>query len=164
MIFIAYPLLLVRRSRRSMDPYLAAVLAGISFFFQARHAIIQADWGQAVGVLPVAQALLMALLLLQLLRLEPPGERSLVRLSLVAGAALAFITVAIPLQLEKEWITIGWALAGAALAWLYGNIPHRGLLYFSSAVFAAVFVRLTLNPSVLIYQLRSWTRIWNWYL
>ena len=65
----------------------------------------------------------------QLLRIEPAGERDLGRLALVAGAALAFVTVAIPLQLEQQWITIGWALEGAALAWLYRRIPHRGLLY-----------------------------------
>ena len=51
------------------------------------------------------------------------------RLAIVAGSALAFATVAIPLQLEQQWITIGWALEGAALAWLYRRIPHRGLLY-----------------------------------
>ena len=38
------------------------------------------------------------------------------------------MTVAIPLQLKHQWITIGWALEGAALSWLYRRIPHRGLL------------------------------------
>ncbi len=162
--FISYPLLLGRRSGRSLAPCLAAVLASIPFFFQARHAIIQAGWEQAIGILPVAQASLLALLLMRLLRMEPRGERSMGRLALVAGAGLAFVTVAIPLQLENEWITIGWALEGAALAWLYGRIPHKGLLYSSSALFAAVFVRLAMNPSVLYYQPRGETRIWNWYL
>jgi hypothetical protein len=164
LVFIGYPLLLGRRCGKSLLPYLAAVLAGIPFFFQARHAIIQAGWGQAIGILPVAQALLMALLLMRLLKIEPRGERSLGRLALVAGAALAFLTVAIPLQLEKEWITIGWALEGAALAWLYGKIPHKGLLYFAGGLFAAAFVRLALNPSIFTYQPRSEIRIWNWYL
>jgi uncharacterized membrane protein len=162
--FVGYPLLLGRRCGRSITPYLSAVLAGIPFFFQARHSIIQAGLGGAIGILPLTQALLMALLLLRLLRIEPPAKRSPGRLALVAGAALAFVTLAIPLQLEKEWITIGWALEGAALAWLYGKIPHRGLLYFSNALFAAVFVRLALNPPVLVYRLRQGPRIWNWYL
>ncbi len=164
LVFIGYPLLLGRRCGKSLAPYLAAVLAGVPFFFQARHAIIQAGWGSAIGILPVAQALLMALLLRQLLKIELPGSRSLGRLALVAGAALAFITAAIPLQLEKEWITIGWALEGAALAWLYGKIPHKGLLYFASGLFAAVFIRLALNPEILTYQPRAAIRIWNWYL
>jgi hypothetical protein len=164
LLFVGYPLLLGRRCGKSLAPYLAAVLAGIPFFFQARHVIILAGWGQAIGILPVVQALLMALLLMRLLNIEPVKERSMGRLALVAGAALAFITVAIPLQLDKEWITIGWALEGAALAWLYGKIPHEGLLYATSGLFAAVFVRLALNPSILTYQPRSDIRIWNWYL
>jgi uncharacterized membrane protein len=86
------------------------------------------------------------------------------RLALVAGAGLAFVTVAIPLQLEKEWITIGWALEGAALAWLFGKIPHKGLLIATFGLFAAVFVRLAMNPYVLIYPPRGGIRIWNWYL
>ena len=79
--------------------------------------------------MPVVEGAVLALLLRQLLQLEPAGQRDLGRLALVAGAALAFVTVAIPLQLEQQWITIGWALEGAALAWLYRRIPHRGLLY-----------------------------------
>jgi uncharacterized membrane protein len=164
LVFVAYPLLLGRRCGKSLVPYLAAVLASIHFFFVARHAIIQAGWGHSIGILPVAQAMLLALLLMRLLKIESRGERDMGRLALVAGAALAFITVAIPLQLEKEWITIGWALEGVALAWLYGKIPHKGLLYFSSGLFAAVFVRLALNPSILTYQPRAEIRIWNWYL
>jgi uncharacterized membrane protein len=164
LVFIGYPLILGRRCGQSLEPYLAAVLAGIPFFFEARHAMIQAGWGQVIGILPVCQALLQVLLLLRLLGSEPRGKRSLGRLALVSGAALAFITVAIPLQLEKEWITIGWALEGAALAWLYGKIPHKGLFLAVSGLFAAVFVRLAMNPSILIYQPRSDARIWNWCL
>ncbi len=164
LVFLSYPLLLGRRCGKSLSPYLAAVLASIPFFFEARHAIIKAGWEQAIGILPVAQALLLALLMMRLLEIEPRGARSLGRLALVAGAGLAFVTTAIPLQLEKEWITIGWALEGAALCWLYIKIPHRGLLYAASGLFTVVFIRLALNPAVLEYQARSGIRIWNWYL
>jgi hypothetical protein len=164
LMFIAYPLLLGRRSRQSIEPYFAAVLANVPFFFQARQAMIQAGWESIIGILPIFQALLMGMLLMKLLKLEPRGARSLGRLALVAGAALAFVTVAIPLQLEKEWITIGWVLEATALSWLYGKIPHKGLLLTATCLFAAVFVRLALNPSVLVYAARSDIRIWNWYL
>ena len=161
--FLAYPLVLARRAGRLLPPYLAAVLAGGVTFFLARQSLIEGGLGSVIGILPITEALLTCLLLVQLLRLEPPGARALGRLALVAGTALAFVTVAIPLQLEKEWITIGWALEGAALAWLYGRIPHRGLFYASGGLMAAVFVRLALNPSVFEYQSRG-LRIWNWYL
>src|SRR5206468_5667569 len=69
-----------------------------------------------------------------------------------------------PLQLHRQWITIGWALEGAALAWLFRRIPHRGLLYTALALLGAVFVRLALNPEILIYEPRGALRIFNWYL
>ena len=163
-IFIAYPLLLGTRARRFMQPYLAAVLAGIPFFFVARSAIKDAGYDYAIGILPLFQAALMLLLVWRLVRIEPVSERLLSRLALVAAASLAFITVAIPLQLDKQWITIGWALEGAALVWLFHRIPHRGLLVWSGALFAVVFARLTVNPAVLAYHPASHTPIVNWYL
>jgi len=163
-IFIAYPLLLGARAKRFIQPYLAAVLAGVPFFFTARMAIRNAGYEHLIGLLPVFQAALMLLLVWRLLRVEPAGERLLSRLALTAAAALAFITVAIPLQLEKQWITIGWALEGAALVWLFRRIPHRGLLAWSGALLAAAFIRLSLNPAVLSYHPASHVAIVNWYL
>jgi uncharacterized membrane protein len=104
----------------------------------------------------------MALLLRELLRIEPTASRDLGRLALVAGTALGFATVAIPLQLAHQWITIGWALEGAALAWTYRRIPHRGLLYWALALLAVVFVRLAVNVEVFGYEPRGY-RIFNWY-
>jgi hypothetical protein len=163
-VFTAYPLLLGRRARAERDPYVAAVLASIVFFFAARAALKAGGFGWVVGVLPVAEGAVMAILLRALLRIEAKGERDLGRLALVAGASLAFVTVAIPLQLSNQWITIGWALEGAALAWLYTRIPHRGLLAWSVALLGAVFVRLAMNPEVLTYEPRGTMRILNWYL
>lgn len=163
-VFLAYPPALGKRLGRAREPHLAAVLFSAVFFFAARHAMIVAGHENVIAILPVGQALLLALLLVDLLRREPPDSRVLGRLALVAGASLAFVTVAIPLQLEKEWITVGWALEGVALAWLYRRIPHRGLLLASVGLLAAVFVRLALNPEVLVYEPRGAIRIWNWYL
>ena len=163
-VFVAYPLVLGSRASRERDPYLAAVVASIMFFFGARSAFAAGDLTWMIGVVPIAAGAVLALLLRQLLRLQAPGERDLGRLALVAGAALACVTVAIPLQLERQWITIGWALEGAALAWLYRRIPHRGLLLFGVTLLAAVFVRLALNPEVLVYEPRGAMRILNWYL
>ena len=72
--------------------------------------------------------------------------------------------MAIPLQLDQQWVTIGWALEGAALAWIYTRIPHRGLLLASVALFGVVFARLALNPGIFEYEPRGATRIFNWYL
>ncbi len=162
--FMAYPLVLGRRAERGLYPHLAAVIASASFFQVARLGVTDLGYGGVIGLLPLAQAGLLGVLLAALLRMEPPGERTLGRLALVAGAGLALVTVAIPLQLDKAWLTVGWALEGTALAWLLRRIPHRGLFWWALALLAAVFVRLVLNPDVLVYQTRSEVRIFNWYL
>jgi uncharacterized membrane protein len=163
-VFIAYPIVLGPRARGERHPYMAAVLASAMFFFTARSALVAGDHGNIVGVVPVLAGAVMAWLLRSLLKLEQPGHRDMGRLALVAGAALAFVTVAIPLQLEHQWITIGWAVEGAALAWLYRRIPHRGLLWTASGLLATVMARLALNPTVLVYEPRGSIRIFNWYL
>jgi len=162
-VFVGYPFVLGRRARPSRDPYLAAIAGSAFAFFAARTALLQGGYGLFVGAVPVAEGAVMALLLRQLLRMEPDGARDLARLALIAGTALAFVTIAIPLQLNHQWITIGWALEGAALAWVYRRIPHRGLLYWSAALLAVVFVRLAMNPSVFVYEPRG-LRVFNWYL
>jgi len=163
-VFLIYPFPLGKRAGSLLEPYLAAVLAGVPFFLLARQSLMAAGFGDRIGLLPVTQAALMAGLLWRLVRLEPPGQRTLRRLALVAAAVLAFITVAIPLQLEKQWITVGWALQAAALAWLCRRIPHRGLVAWTGGLLAAVFARLVFNPAVLSYHLRGNTPIFNWYL
>jgi uncharacterized membrane protein len=163
-VFVAYPLVLGRRAAGERDPYLAAVIASAMFFFVARSAFDAGGLEWMIGVVPVASGAVLAVLLRQLLTIQPPSARDLGRLALVAGAALAFVTVAIPLQLERQWITIGWALEGAALAWLYSRIPHRGLFWSGAALLAVVFARLALNPEVLLYEPRGGPPILNWYL
>jgi hypothetical protein len=162
-VFALYPLVLGSRARESRDPYLTAIGASVFHFFAARMALLQGGLSSIVGIVPVFDGAVLTLLLRALLRIEPQGGRDLGRLAIVAGSALAFVTVAIPLQLSQQWITIGWALEGAALAWLYRRIPHRGLLYWAMALLSVVFVRLALNPAVFVYEPRG-MRLLNWYL
>jgi len=162
-VFTAYPFVLHRRARDTRDPHVTAVAASAFLFLVARTAFAQGGLTSIVGVVPVGEAAVLALLLRELLSLQAPGARDLGRLALVAGAALAFVTIAIPLQLRQQWVTIGWALEGAALSWLYRRIPHRGLLYWALGLLSVVFVRLALNPAIFVYEPRG-IRVFNWYL
>src|SRR5205823_6410268 len=110
LVVLAYPVVLGRRTGRAIEPHLAAVAAGAVFLLLARRCIIVGGFGDVIGILPLTQAALMLGLLWQLLRIEQPGARQPGRLALVAGAGLAFVTVAIPLQVDREWITIAWGL------------------------------------------------------
>ncbi|MEW5980982.1 MAG: DUF2339 domain-containing protein [Acidobacteriota bacterium] len=163
-IFVAYPLVLGRRVGAALSPYLTAVLANVPFFLAAHWSLKGGGFGAYIGALPIVQALVMAGLLAVLLRIERASARAEGRLALVAAAVLAGVTVAIPLQLDRQWLTVGWALEGAALAWLFTRIPHRGLLWWCVGLLAAVFARLVLNPEVFAYAPRSTARILNWYL
>ncbi|HTQ78708.1 MAG TPA: DUF2339 domain-containing protein, partial [Thermoanaerobaculia bacterium] len=167
LVYLAFPLLLGRRVRRDLRPHLAVVLASVSFFLFAQRALVTGGFQGVIGALPVVQAIALAVVLARLVRVEPQlpaAERSPGRLALVAGAVLACVTAAIPLQLDREWITIGWAFQAAALAALYRKIPHRGLLAWTTGLLVAVFLRLTVNPAVLSYHPAGGLPIWNWYL
>ncbi|MEO8438883.1 MAG: DUF2339 domain-containing protein [Spartobacteria bacterium] len=100
--------------------------------------------------------------LLKLYRAEPATGDA--RLAWQGGALLLFVSLIFPLQFEREWITLGWALEGLALLWLFGRVPHRGLRVVAVALLCAAFARLACNPAVLEYHKRTGTRIWNWYL
>ncbi len=164
LLFLGYPLVLGDRAKRTFEPWLAGVLAGVPLFFYARTGMLVRGLDSFIGLLPVIEAAVTSVLLIRLLKLEPRGERQTGRLAMVAGTILAFVTVAVPLQFDREWITLGWALEGAALIWLFRRVPHRGLLVWSSALFGVAFIRLSLNPAVFDYHPRSATPILNWYL
>jgi len=143
-LFTSYALIVGPRLPERREPWFVALAAAAMTFVAARAAFEAGQLEWMIGVVPVALGIVTAVLLRTLLRIERAGTRDLTRLALVAGAALAFVTVAIPLQLEHQWITIGWALEAAALAWLYQRVPHRGLLLACASLVGVVFVRLDL--------------------
>jgi uncharacterized membrane protein len=74
------------------------------------------------------------------------------------------LTAAIPILLSNEWLTISWALEVTAVAWLYGRLQHRGLVWWAALLAAGVSVRLFVNPAIWEYHPRGATPIWNHYL
>jgi hypothetical protein len=140
----------------------AAALAG-PFWFLPLRALYERLWGdETIGALPVVLGLLSLIAADQSRRLSggvAGVPRSLVWFSAVA---LSFVALAIPLQLSNEWVTIGWALQGAALLALWKRLDHPGLKYFALALLAAVSVRLLLNPEVPLYHPRAGLPLLNW--
>ncbi|MEO7600356.1 MAG: DUF2339 domain-containing protein [Opitutus sp.] len=82
----------------------------------------------------------------------------------LSGVALLFLTLVFPIQFDRQWITIGWALEGVALLWLFQRVPHPGLRATGVVLLVIAFCRLALNQAVLLYHLRSDTPIFNWFL
>jgi uncharacterized membrane protein len=116
------------------------------------------------GLIPAAFAVPSLDRLIVLLKRTPwqsPARNA--QLALFGGAALFFITLIFPIQFDRQWITLGWALEGVALCWLFHRVPHPGLRLVGTALLTVAFVRLALNPAVLSYHARSATPIFNWY-
>jgi uncharacterized membrane protein len=142
-----------------------AALAGPAQFFLIYKIVSAAYANPYMGLIPAAFALPSVASLIRILRFFPAETPCRTpALALFGGVTLFFITLIFPIQLNREWITIGWALEGAALLWLLHRVPHEGLKVLGVALLLTSFIRLALNPAVLHYHPRSATPILNWYL
>ncbi|HXB55055.1 MAG TPA: DUF2339 domain-containing protein [Vicinamibacteria bacterium] len=152
-------------------PWLASALAGPAFFLPLHDSLVR-SWGKGmIGLLPLAMAALTVPALAGISRRfvaragDREGEGHRLRyMALFAAVALGLVAVAIPLQLDRQWITVGWALEAAAVFWLFGRLPHPGLKTFGALLYGLVGVRLLLNwDNVLRYEARGGP-IFNWLL
>ena len=166
-VFTIYPFLFHRAFAGKSLPWIAAALSGPLHFYLVHRLVFVAfpDLWPMMGLVPAAFALPpLAGLFLVLKRTPLASPARLSQLAWLGGAALFFITLIFPIQFDREWITIGWALEGAALCWFFHRVPHPGLRLVGVALLVTAFARLALNPAVLGYHARSSVAIFNWYL
>ena len=164
-IFTAFPFLFRKQFADRVTPWATAAVAGLPQFFLMHRLVAAAYPNHSMGLLPLAFTVAPLASLVVVLKNVPgqsPSRTS--QLAWFGGVALFFITLIFPIQFDRQWITIGWALEGAALLWLFHRVPHPGLRLTGVALLIAAFVRLTFNPAVLGYHPRSVTPILNWYL
>jgi Predicted membrane protein (DUF2339) len=164
-IFSLYPFLFLRKFGDKVVPWAAAAMAGPLQFFLVHRLVNEAYANDVMGLLPLAFALPPLVSLVVVLKKTPATNPArMTQLAWFGGVALFFITLIFPIQFDRQWITIGWALEGAALLWLFHRVPHNGLRLAGVGLLVASFIRLALNPAVLEYHQRSATAIFNWYL
>jgi hypothetical protein len=164
-VFQAYPFLFLGKYANKTLPWAAAALAGLAQFWLIFR-LVKVAWPNSVmGMLPAAFAVPPLLSLVAVLKAVPAENKArLNQLAWFGGAALFFITLIFPVQFDHEWITLGWALEGAALLWLFQRVPHPGLRLTGFGLLLAAFARLAFNPAVLAYHPRGATPLLNWYL
>jgi uncharacterized membrane protein len=164
-LFAAFPFVTWRRSRESVLPWIASALSGPLHFFLVHRLVAAAYPNDFMGVIPALFAIpSLAALVVLIKRLPEEVEARNTQLAWFGGVALFFITLIFPIQFSCEWITIGWALEGVALLWLFHRIPHPGLRLAGLALLAVTFARLAVNPAVFSYHPRGDMPIINWYL
>jgi uncharacterized membrane protein len=143
-------------------PWLAAALAG-PLLFLPMHAGWEHSLGSdAIGLLPLALGVVTVAAAVMLrehaAHLGPRTRATFI------GVGLLFACLAVPVQLDREWWTVGWALEGAALAWLSTRARHPGVVLLSLALLASVTARLVLNLEVLSYHPAAGGSLLNWTL
>jgi hypothetical protein len=165
-VFTVFPFIFHRQFARKSTVWASAALAAPLHFYLVYEVVrITHPHSGMLGLVPAAFAIPSLLGLVALLRLtaqESPGRNA--QLALFGGAALFFITLIFPIQFDRQWITLGWALEGAALCWLFHRVPHPGLRIAGVGLLLVCFARLVCNPTVLAYHARAATPIFNWYL
>ncbi len=164
-VFALFPFVFRRRFTGQLLPWIASALAAPAHFYLVYEVVRRAWPNDFMGLIPALFALpALASLVAALRALPADAPRRLDVLAWLGGAALLFITLIFPIQFERQWITLGWALEGAALLWLFHRVPHAGLRLAGVSLLIAAFVRLAFNPAVLAYHPRTATAIFNWYL
>lgn len=162
--FMLYAFILRKRFLESKAVWAAASFSGIAacaFLYYAFKTYYQMPHP---GLLPLSFALVYAAAISVVYAWQPVEEGiQRTRLALLSGVMLFFITLIFPLEFTKEWLTIAWALEGAALIGLNHALKHRGLVWTGFGLLTLVFIRLVLNPYIYIYY-DSGVNIFNWYL
>ena len=163
LVFAAYPFF--SNEERSPVPWAVGAMSGVLHFWLIFELVSSAYPSLRNGLLPgvfiVPYAFGVWHLIVRRGVVPASGDA---RLAWQGGAALLFVSLVFPVQFDREWITLGWAVEGLLLLVLFRYVPNAGLRLTGAALLSIAFVRLALNPAVLEYHPRARTRIWNWYL
>ena len=90
------------------------------------HWVVKKAWDPAYpGLLPLPFLAATALVFLWVRRRNAPEvEGRLAALAWLGGSCLFLFTAIFPIGFRNQWLTIAWALEGAALCALFHRLPH----------------------------------------
>jgi uncharacterized membrane protein len=121
LVFLAVPLFRERAEGRRASPLdLALVVANAAAYFWAVYVTLEAWRSSWEGPYALGLAVLYRLVAADYAsRVE--GDR--VTVDVHEGVSWTFLTLAIPLALDGQWVTLAWAAQGVALLWLATRAP-----------------------------------------
>jgi uncharacterized membrane protein len=126
---------LFRREAATLEDAMLLLVNPFTFFATTYHLLnpTHHDW---MGAFAILMALLYAgIAKLLLVR----GVKSRRDILLLIAVALTFVTIAIPIQLRSNWITIAWAVEGVAILWAGLEIESMRLRAHAFALFVLAF-------------------------
>ncbi|HET6978340.1 MAG TPA: DUF2339 domain-containing protein [Pyrinomonadaceae bacterium] len=128
---------LIRRETATLEDALLLLVNPFSFFATTYHLLnpTHHDW---MGVFAIGMALVYASAAKLLLSRSMQSRREIL---LLIAVALTFVTIAIPIQLQSNWITIAWAVEGLAILWAALEIRSTRLRVHAFALFGLAFIK-----------------------
>ena len=165
MLFLVLPFVFRKTCADQPAPWIASALSGVGHFLLVHDLVKQAWPNNMMGLIPAAFAVPAFIALVAVIRAGPTmtsANRS--RLAWFGGVALLFVTLIFPIQFDRQWLTVSWALEGALLLWLFRRVAHPGLQLTGLALLTVSFVRLTFNPAVFTDYPRGAIAVFNWHL
>jgi hypothetical protein len=164
-LFLLFPFVFRKQCAGRALPWIASALSGVGHFLLVHDLVKRSFPNDMMGLVPAAFAVPSLIALVMVIRAFPAmDEVNRSRMAWFGGVALLFITLVFPIQFDRQWLTVSWAMEGALLLWLFHRVPHPGLQLTGLALLAIAFGRLTLNPAVFTDYPRSGTAIFNWHL
>lgn len=148
----------------SRHPHRWAALAGGSAlvyllvaYFGLQDAPTRIPWGVQSLILAAA----FVALSLPVLRRRDSLPQGHAALAALAVTITSLASLAIPMELERAWITVAWALEVPALAWIAARLRVPALQKGAWVLGGLVAIRLLLNPFVLTYPTGEHP-VFNW--
>ncbi len=108
-------------------------------FFATAYSLLDPNYHAWMGTFAVGMALIYAGAAKLLLDRKATTRTEFV---LMIGVSLAFITLAIPIQLESNWITIAWAVEGLVILWAGVETRSALLRTVAHSVFGLAVTKL----------------------
>ena len=101
-------------------------------FFATGYFFLSPEYHDWMGLFAIGMAIIYAGTSKLLLDRKATTEREML---VMIGVALTFVTVAIPIQLKANWITIAWAMQALTTLWIAIRIGSTRLLITSYTLF-----------------------------
>ena len=122
----------VRRGRELTHENWIRAFANPLIFFATAYSLLEPEHPHWMGVFSLAMAVLYAAAARTVLGWSKAGRAPALA---AVGVSLLFVTLAIPIQLEANWVTLAWGVQGAILAWLSLRLDSERLRYGSLTLF-----------------------------
>jgi uncharacterized membrane protein len=138
-------------------PGLAVFALNGVVYYSLAYYVLHQHYHHWLGLLAVAVAASYLAFGMALYRKKSTLDVDIVMLAL--GVSVAFLTLAIPIQLSGFSVTIAWAIQAAALTWIGVRLKKSGALMGALFIFALAFLRLagtdsTISADTLIFNTR----------